>query len=143
MSPAGAAILWHVLVLVLGQVVLAVHVSPVDTFRILRDDIPCVWNCLQLSTDEIFVESTVVLLFLFLFIWNNVSKVVAFVDRLWEGIDCLIVPGVILLVYRSNVPFLVCPGVNGSRPMTITLNGEIVHTSANTEEALLSPVRAP
>ena len=74
---------------------------------------------------------------------DNITLVGAFVNRLWEWIDGLVVLWVIFLIRGSDVPLLISPGVKRRCPLAVALDGEIVHTSADTEEALLSPVSAP
>ena len=57
------------------------------------------------------------------------------VDRLWEGVDCLVICGIIFLCDGGLVPDLVSPSVEGCSPGAgASLNAKIVNTSAKTEE---------
>jgi len=44
LGPAGSAVLGNVLVLVPGQVILAIHVSPVSNWRVFLKNVPGVGN---------------------------------------------------------------------------------------------------
>jgi hypothetical protein len=75
--------------------------------------------------------------------WSNVLTRVSIIHGLREGINRLIVSGVILLFDGSVVPNLFGPGVERSGPRAKVFNAQVVLTSAKTEETLFSPVIAP
>mmetsp|Transcript_33464 Transcript_33464/g.41158 ORF Transcript_33464/g.41158 Transcript_33464/m.41158 type:complete len:246 (+) Transcript_33464:304-1041(+) len=50
---------------------------------------------------------------------------------------------IVLLFLGSLVHFLLGPGVNGNGEFALRLNGDIVGTSDNSEETVLSPVMSP
>jgi hypothetical protein len=63
--------------------------------------------------------------------------------RLREGINDLIVSGVILLIIRGMMLDSDSPCVLGSSPVAAGFNCQIVDTSDNSEETLFTPVRTP
>jgi hypothetical protein len=74
---------------------------------------------------------------------SSISKWLLFarVLRLREGVDSLVVVGIILLFLRSSVHD--SPVVYWDSPVTVRLNVKVVDTSNNSEEALLTPVGSP
>ena len=129
------------LVLVPGKVVDTVHVSPVDNSRevILRDLVPSVRGGLDLTTFEdgfLDTASTGG--------WCVVDgSINTVVSRLREGIDSGVVQWVVLLGLGGLMPDSLGPGVLGSGPGAVALNGDVVGASADAEETILTPVGAP
>jgi hypothetical protein len=86
-----------VLVLVPGQVVLAVHVSPVNDSWVFLKNVPSMGNSLQFTSWEFSIwNATVVLLFefeeeVFFGCWNLILASCGIVNRLGEWIDSRVI----------------------------------------------------
>ena len=144
MSPAGATVLRDVLVLVPGEIVGAILVSPVELLRDLlsAEKLPAVRGVLDLTVGEGGLADTAAFpprqesL-------RNVDTCIGIELYLWHRVDSLVILRVVLLLLCRCMPFLISPGVLGSGPSTAGLNGDIVLALADAEEALLSPLCAP
>jgi len=139
LSPTGSAVFGNVLVLIPGQVVFAVHVSPVSDWWVFLKDVPGVGDRFFLSISELCKRNATVVLLseleehVFFGIWNFILASGWIVDRLWEGIDCLVICGIIFFCDSGLVPDLFSPGVEGCSPgASASLNAKIVNTSAKT-----------
>lgn len=104
------------LILVPGQVVGSVHVSPVDLLWDVSEDLPGIWGGLDLLVDrrEGSLAATASLLKEAFWLVGGVSSWV--VLRLRHGVDSLIIIWVILLLLSSDMPLWLSPGVLGSSP---------------------------
>lgn len=106
------------------------------------------WDILQLSIRE-YSKRTAIVLFtelkeeILLWCRDNIGSSGWVINWLREWIDSLVVLWVRFLGLSGNVPDLFSPSINWSGPVAITLNGNVVCTSAHTEETLLTPVRTP
>ena len=65
------------------------------------------------------------------------------ISWLWEIVDGLVVLGIILLIIGGLVGNLVSPGVLGGGPSTIGLDGDVVSSSADAEETILTELGSP
>ena len=149
LCPAWAAIFWNVLILVPWKVILTVHVSPVNRGWNILKDVPSVWDIFQLSANEFSICNTAIVLLgsfkeaIRFFCGNNVGSSRRVINWLREWIDSLVVLWVCFLGLSGNMPHLFRPSINWSSPWAVRLNVQVVHTSAKSEETLLTPVRAP
>ena len=143
LSPAGTAVLWDVLVLVPGQVVLAVHVSPVDNLGKVSGVVDLPW---VRRVGELLVAT------LKLGPLNTAATsgdglvdggIVAAVLGLRELVDGVVVVGVVPLLIRGDMPRLLSPGVLRSGPGAVALDGDVVGATADAEETILTPVLTP
>jgi len=144
MRPARSAVLRDVLVLVPGEEVSTIDVSPVVARWeiITRVNFPSVRTSLHINIElRVFntaaghrlVEEA-----------SKVSGVCGLIEsRLREDVRGLVVSGVVLLFLGSLVPFLVGPGILGSSPGAVALNSDVVGASDDTEETFFSPVMSP
>ena len=131
------------LILVPGEVVDSMHVSPVHFGRsvLFSDFVPSVRRILHLSVlerDFFYTASTVKLRQKASFNSGLVIK-----DGLRELINRFVIVRVVLLRISCLVPHLLSPGIFGGSPGAVALNGNIVCSSANAEETIFSPVFAP
>jgi hypothetical protein len=151
LSPAGSAVLGNVLVLVPGQIVLAVHVSPVNNCgnRVVAMNVPRVgsrfdWTVFEGSLlNSACSSSWGIEEFI---IWNYRNLILSssgIEGRLGERIDSLVIVLIIFLFNGGLMPFLVSPGVLWRAPRAVAFNVKVVDTSAKTEESLLTPVGSP
>ena len=131
----------NMLVLVPGEVVDTVHVSPVDNLRevIVGVDIPSVRGCLNLTEFELGLLNTASTRG-----WGVVDwSINTVVSGLRERIDGSVVQWVVLLSIGGLMPDSLSPGILGSGPGAVGLDGDVVGTSADAEETTLTPVGAP
>ena len=137
------------LVLIPRHVVTTIHVSPVNVERevFVGESFPSVGGGLLCSTFEFslfytarsaldFVEETFGRL-------GGLGNTVALVEGLGEGVDSVIVLGVVLLGIGGLVHNHIGPSVLGSSPGALALDSNIVDTTADAEQTTLAPVRAP
>jgi hypothetical protein len=151
LSPAGSTVLGNVLVLVPGQIVLAVHVSPVNNCRnrVVAMNLPRVgsgfyWTVLEGSLLNSACSSSWGIEEFVIWDYRNLILASSGIEgRLGEGVDSLVIVFIILLFDGGLMPFLVSPGVLWRAPRAITFNVKVVNTSAKTEESLLTPVGSP
>lgn len=129
------------LVLVPGEVVDTVHVSPVDNLRevIIGVDVPGVRGGLDLTEFELGLLNTASTRGWSVVDWS-ISTVVG---GLRERIDGSVIQWVVLLSIGGLMPDSLSPGVLRGGPGAIGLDGDVVGTSADAEETLLTPVGAP
>jgi len=146
LSPARPAVLGNVLVLVPGEVVNSVHVSPVDFGGNVSgtEFFPSVSGGLDSTLDvERGAFDTASLLGglqeVFLDDFTGLGRS----SRLGEFVDFLVVSGVVLLSLSGLVELLGSPGVLGGDPRAVLLNGDVVCTSFDLGETLVTPVRSP
>jgi hypothetical protein len=130
-----------VLVLVPGQVVNTVHVSPVDDIgKVLGTvEIPSVGAELHLTFREGGLLNTATAICGSL-VLRGISAVVS---GLRELVDSLVIASVVLLSVSGGVPLSLGPGILGSGPSAIGLDSDVVRASADTEETFLTPVGTP
>jgi hypothetical protein len=151
LSPARSAVLRDVLVLAPGKVVDSVHVSPVDVGRniFLLNFIPGVGSGLN-STFDIergLLDTASLLGGLEERLFFHLTGIEV-VSGLGEFVGNLVVGGIILLHLGSVVPglpgfFLRGPGVLRSDPRAVFFDSEVVSSSADLGETLVSPVLSP
>lgn len=130
------------LVLVPRHVVLTVHVSPVNVGGEIGslDHVPSVGDILLFTTLKKGSFNTTAIHSLWQEVISNVSWRVY---GLGHGVDLLIVKDGVFLLISSDVLNTYGPGVERSSPGARAFNGNIVNTSADTEETSLAPVRTP
>ena len=132
------------LVLVPAEVVLAILVSPVERLRevLVGEKVPAVGSLLDLTVlEEGLLNAAAVELGeegLFLELASLAVELI-----LGEGIDSLVVLGIVLLLISGLVPHLVGPGVDWGGPGAVGLDGDVVDATAHAEEAFFSPGGAP
>ena len=129
------------LVLVPGEVVDTVHVSPVDDLGkvIVGVDLPGVRGGLDITTWDDGSLNTAATVG-----WELVDGgVITRVGGLRELVDSGIVEWVILLSIGGLMPGSLGPGVLGGSPGAVSLDGDVVGASADAEETILTPVGAP
>jgi len=128
-----------VLILVPGHVVTAIHISPVDVGReeVNGEDIPRSGGLLDGTVAEGSLGDTASL--------ELVEEGFLGGDelRLRELVNSLIVVGISLLSSSGCVHNTGGPGVLGDSPVAILLNTDVVDTTDDSEETILSPVGAP
>ena len=131
------------LVLVPGEVVDTIHVSPVndggDIVVGLGNKVPGVGGVLHVTTLELSPGDTAATGGGGL-VDGGVGTVVGV---LREGVDGEVVFGVVLLGLGGLMPGLLSPGVLGGGPRAIRLDGNVVGASADAEETFLTPVLTP
>ena len=141
-GPAGATVLRDVLVLVPGQIVLTILISPVNGGGkiLFLVKLPRVRSLFQFTVSE-----------------DSFSSAASFDDCLlrFEEVNGLIKLGlrelvnsgiivwVVLLSLGGLMPNLISPRILWCGESTVALNVDVVDTTADTEEALLTPVSAP
>jgi len=78
-------------------------------------------------------------------VFGRLNDLVVFkaVDGLGEFVYLLVVVNVVSLSVSSRVSLISSPGVLGSGHGAISLNGDVVSASADSEETILSPVGTP
>jgi hypothetical protein len=142
LSPAWAAVLRNVLVLGPRHVVLAVHVSPVDDSGVvLRSvEVPCVGRGLDLGAIE---RGNLNAAASFSLGKEIISDVVFGVKGLRELVHSFVVKGSVLFFVGGDVSNTLGPGVLGSSPGAVGLDGKVVDTTADAEETTLTPVGTP
>jgi hypothetical protein len=125
--------LGNVLVLVPGHVVAAINASPVNLFGEDVNGGEGVILRLELTSGESSLSDTA----------STISERLLFtrVLGLGEWVDSLVVVGIILLLLSGGVD--AGPVVNGDSPIAVRFNVEVVNTSDDSEETLLTPVGAP
>lgn len=130
------------LILVPRHVVAAVHVSPVNLGgeEVNRDKIPGGGGVLDGALSEGSFGNTAALN---LIEEGAILVVASFELRLRERVNGLIVVGVVLLLFSCDVLHTLSPGIFRDSPVTILLDADVVNTTDNSEEAVLSPVGAP
>lgn len=121
------------LVLVPGHVVAAINASPVNLFGEDVNGGEGVILRLELTSGESSLSDTA----------STISERLLFtrVLGLGEWVDSLVVVGIILLLLSGGVD--AGPVVNGDSPIAVRFNVEVVNTSDDSEETLLTPVGAP
>jgi hypothetical protein len=129
------------LVLVPGDVVHAVHVSPVSDIGeiFLGDNIPSMGREFLVTTLELGMLNTAATS-------SGLVKhhfAITGESRLRERIDSGVILFVILLSIGGNVPFLLSPSIFGSSPSTVSLDSDVVGATADAEETFLTPVGTP
>ena len=127
------------LILVPGHIVTAIHVSPVNVGgeEVNGKDIPGSGGLLDGAIAEGCLGDTASL--------ELVEEGFLGGDelRLRELVNSLIVVGVVLLLNSGCVHNTCGPGVLGHSPVTILFDTNVVDTTDNFEETILSPVGAP
>jgi len=75
--------------------------------------------------------------------WDDVLAGCFVVGWLWEWVDGLVVSWVVLLLLGGGVLDLVGPGVLGGGPGAVGLDGDVVGSSADAEETVLTELGSP
>ena len=75
--------------------------------------------------------------------WDFVLSCGFVVSWLWEWVDGCVVVWIVLLSCSGRMLLLVSPGVLWSSPSTVALDVDVVGSSADTEETILTPVSSP
>ena len=130
-----------VLVLVPGEVVDSVHVSPVDNLGevILRVDVPGVRGGLDLTMFEDGLLNTASTGG-----WGVLDgSIDTVVGGLREFVDGGVVERIVLLSVGGLMPDSLGPGVLGGGPSAVSLDGDVVSSSANAEETILTELGSP
>ena len=129
------------LVLVPGEVVDTVHVSPVDDLRevFVGMNFPGIRASLNITTwdgGSLDTASTV---------RGKLvdGGIITRVGGLRELVDGVVVEWVVLLSFGGLMPDSLGPGVLGSGPGAVAFDTNVVGTSADAEETILTPVSAP
>ena len=134
LGPAATAVPGNVLILIPGEVVAAVNVAPVHLSgqhihgKLLVRNLDFtvrVRVLLDTAASGLIHKSTA----------GSVNRA-----GLREGVDSLVVVGVVLLLLGGDVLDAFSPGVLGHTPVTVAFNHNVVDTSHNLEEALFTPV---
>ena len=129
------------LVLVPGEIVDTIHVSPVNVGGKVIIELPSVRGGLERVLEDGVLNSAATG-------GGGISLVDEVVGgvrvlRLRESVDGLVVSWIVQLVIGGDVPFWLGPGVLGDSPGAVALNGDVVGTTADTEETILTPVGSP
>lgn len=133
MSPAGTAVLGNVLVLIPGEVVLTIHEAPINVGGKHINGEEAVTNNFFTIFEGRLLNTAVFRVFFERFLTS--------VFRLGHGVDSLVIVGVILLFLSSNV--FGSPILRWNSPSAFLFDSKVVHTSNDSEETLLTPMRAP
>jgi hypothetical protein len=125
-----------------GHVILTVHVSPVYVcWKIFRlKEVPSMWNILLLTTSECSSLNTTT----FFGLWEEVLRnISSFPFRLREGVNSVVIKTTVFFMLSSDVLNTFSPSVLRDSVSTLAFDGNVVDTSANSEETSFTPVSTP